>query len=162
MRQITKWLLGTAFASMAVGLGGCAEDQPPVQDPTAAGGTPASAEAASKLPDMPGGSGETKDKPAGQGQANPAVAAMPTAPDKGQPKVEVPIKAGKSAANAVNLKAGEASVEVPVLNVRGGVGTKNPVKRTLKKGEKVTIKECKAGWCQIGDGEWASGRFLKQ
>lgn len=159
-------LLGMALAVAVVG---CAGDDKPPQEPVAA------SEGAPKVPDNPGNSGEAKEKPAGEGQAKAAPTAAP-ATEKSQPNVADAAKAAAAAKDkkdpkkapaagatgkSGNLKAGDATV-AEFVNVRSGAGMKSPVKRVAKTGDKVTIKECKAGWCQIGDGEWVAGRFLKQ
>lgn len=129
------------------------------------------------IPDVPGGdSGESKEKPPGTGQAGSGEAAPPVT-EKSQPNAEAAKKAAESSkdkardapkvdaaagAAPITIKPGEATVKTELLNVRSGPGMKSPVTKSLKKGEKVTVKECKGRWCQIGENEYVGGRFLQQ
>ena len=143
-------------------------------------------EKAAGVPDVPGGvSGEAKEKPAGTGAAGSgseaaaaaseaAAAEIPPATEMSQPNADAAKKAAASSKDTakpmaaaephapITVKPGEASVKAQLLNVRSGGGMKSPVTRTLKKGEKVTVKDCKGSWCQIGDKEYVGGRFLQQ
>jgi len=160
MRQNKNWMLRTALAgALAAATVGCAGDQPAAQEPASA----TTVEPVPGVPDMPGGSGEAKDKPAGTGQAGaPGATALETVTEKGKPSAADAAKAVAAPGAASKIKAGEATVAISQLNVRGGPGTKNPVKRTVKQGEKLIVKDCKSGWCQVGEAEWVAGRYLKQ
>ncbi len=127
------------------------------------------------IPDVPGDSGEAKEKPAGTGQAGSAEAVPPLtetsqpnaeaakkAPETSKDKTRTPKVDVGSAAEPIAIKSGEATVKTGLLNVRSGPGMKSPVTKSLKKGEKVTVKECKGRWCQIGENEYVGGRFLQQ
>lgn len=98
------------------------------------------------IPDIPGDSGESAEKPAGTGQAGEVA-------EKSQPNVE--------AARASQPTAGEpGTVNSGALNVRSGPGMKYEVVRVLQKGEKVTLSDCGAVWCKIADGQYVSRRFI--
>lgn len=106
-------------------------------------------EAPPSIPDMPGDSGETTAKPAGAGEAGELPAA-----EKSQPNVE-----------AANRKSPTAAVEsgavrTGALNVRSGPGMKHSVVRVLQSGEKVKLTNCGTVWCQIGESEYVSKRFV--
>jgi hypothetical protein len=113
-----------------------------------------------KVPDNPGTSGEAAaTKPAGAGQANADQAAMPATPEKSTPDTAAaanttPTPQEKAAAE------GEMMVKAGALNVRKGPGTKNPVVRTLKRGEKVSPMSCDKGWCKLADNEYVSKKYL--
>ena len=99
------------------------------------------------IPDTPGESGESTEKPAGAGEAGATLPAT----EKSQPNVEVANRSALPAAGTVNSGA---------LNVRSGPGMKFGVVRILKKGEAVNATECGVVWCKIGDGQFVSKKFL--
>jgi hypothetical protein len=72
----------------------------------------------------------------------------------------------KNNINKMNTKEpmkGIVNVKDDTLNVRGGPGTKFTIKRTLQKGEEVTILDSKNSWFKISDTkeEWVSAKFIK-
>ena len=52
-------------------------------------------------------------------------------------------------------------VDAYKLNVRSGPGDQFPVRRSLRKGDKVTIKAKSGVWVQISSHEWVSEVYLK-
>lgn len=52
-------------------------------------------------------------------------------------------------------------VDAYKLNVRSGPGDQFPVRRSLRKGDKVTIRAKSGVWVQISSNEWVSEVYLK-
>ncbi len=104
-------------------------------------------QAAPSIPDSPGESGESTEKPAGAGEAGATLPAT----EKSQPNVEAANRSAPPAAGTVNSGA---------LNVRSGPGMKFEVLRVLKKGEAVNATECGIVWCKIGEGQFVSKKYL--
>ncbi len=104
-----------------------------------------------KIPDSPGDTAATAEKPAGEGAATPAEEPAPVEKST-SPVAEV---------KEVGTGGGDMTVTAGALNVRSGAGMKNGVVRVLKKGEKVTTAGCSKGWCKLGEGEFASAKYLK-
>lgn len=101
------------------------------------------------IPDSPGESGESAEKPAGAGEAG--TKDLP-ATEKSQPNLEAAKgSAASTAAGTVNSGA---------LNVRSGPGMKFEVIKVLQKGESVTATDCGVVWCKIGEGQYVSKKFL--
>ena len=120
-------------AVMALPVVACSGDPAPT-DPVVAGDA--------AIPDAPGSSGETTEKPAGEGQAGEAAA------------VAAPKKAEASASDEKIVAAG-------ALNVRNAPTMTGAVVRTLSKGAKVQATNCAKGWCQIGEGEFVGAKHLQ-
>lgn len=55
----------------------------------------------------------------------------------------------------------EMLVDAYKLNVRSGPGDQFPVRRSLRKGDKVTIRAKSGVWVQISSHEWVSEVYLK-
>lgn len=126
---------------------GCTDDSAP-QEPVAA-----TDEAKPPVPDQPGGnSGETKDKPAGEGAAGQAAAPAAPAP---APEKSVPPPAPAVAAGSTMM------VNIAFLNVRKGPSMKDEKLRIVKQGDKLQVQGCKLGWCQIGAAEYVGQKFLQ-
>lgn len=98
------------------------------------------------IPDIPGDSGESAEKPAGAGQAGEVS-------EKSQPNVEAAREVQSAGAEAGTVNSG-------ALNVRSGPGMKFEVVKVLQKGETVSLTECGAVWCKIGEGQYVSKRFV--
>ena len=52
-------------------------------------------------------------------------------------------------------------VQVPVLNVRTGPGTKFPIVGKLKENDTVSIFESDGNWDRIGEKQWVSADFIE-
>jgi hypothetical protein len=98
------------------------------------------------IPDAPGESGESAEKPAGAGEAG--TDELPET-EKSKPNID----AAKGA-------AGSGTVDTGALNVRSGPGMKHDVVKVLMRGEKVSVSECGDVWCKIGEGQYVSKKFL--
>lgn len=105
------------------------------------------------IPDMPGVSGESNAKPAGAGEAGSAE--LP-ATEKSQPNV---VAAGITSKSGIAVPG---AVKSGALNVRSGPGMKHGVVRVIQKGEKVTLSNCGAVWCQIGENEFVAKKFIAE
>lgn len=102
----------------------------------------------SKIPDSPGEPAPAPaEAPAETAAEPPAAVEKSTSP--GEVK-EIGTPGG-----------GEMTVTAGALNVRSGAGMKNGVVRVLKKGEKVATQGCAKGWCKLGEGEFASAKYLQ-
>ena len=122
---------------------GCAGDQE-MQDPV--GGD----DSAPAIPDSPG-SGETAAKPAGDGFESGG------SEDQEPAKKDEP----KKMEQAESDPSGRQFVQSDGLNVRSGAGMKFDVVRILPWATEVTVQgECDSVWCQIGENEYVSKRFL--
>ena len=156
MRRAVRMLSGMLFATAISGLSwSCAGDQPSTTETVAAD------DKAPKVPDVPGGSGEGQEKAAGTGSAG-AETAPATAPAAADRTPGTKGKGAKGGGTATNWKAGEATIDAELVNIRSTGAMTGSVVKKMKKGEKVTIKECKAGWCEIGEGQFVAGKMLKQ
>jgi hypothetical protein len=105
-------------------------------------------QSAPSIPDSPGESGESAEKPAGAGEAG--AKELP-ATEKSQPNLDAANRSASTAPGTVNSGA---------LNVRSGPGMKFDVIKVLQKGEAVTATDCGVVWCKIGEGQYVSKKFL--
>jgi|LauGreDrversion4_2_1035121.scaffolds.fasta_scaffold498828_2 hypothetical protein len=122
-------IMGITFVSCQV------SDTPPPSEPVTTSEI--------RIPDSPGVSGFTTDKPAGEGSAG---AIVPT-----------PSKAAGS-----QLGGAGTAVTISAVNVRKGPGKTFEVSRVLRAGEQVAIQSCKLGWCKIAESEYVGERLLKR
>lgn len=143
------WIL---WSMLPLAIAACSDDKP-AQEPVAGEIAPAA------VPDAPGADGDT---------AKPADAAVSDVGGEAGDGSGGATETAASEADATKSTAG-ADVGVPGsnmvvtadgLNVRSGPGTKHKSVRVLKKGTKVSVENCSGKWCQIGDGEYVSKRYL--
>ncbi len=118
-------------------------------------------EKAAEEPVKPAEEAKIPDSPGDAAAAQPAEA--PPAETAAEPPAEVEKSTSPGEVKEVGTPAagGDMTVTAGALNVRSGAGMKNGVVRVLKKGEKVATQGCAKGWCKLGEGEYASAKYLQ-